>query len=126
MGQSSKLNHSLKMSTTPKDRVVWLEGEAPFASPDSPQSESEQALLQRHQQTFVKLHRGQKMHAESLMWWQLPVMEMGRKANDQECLSKTQGLGEWIGFDCLLVNLSGFHAEAPRAALKPTHQFSGI
>lgn len=60
MGQSSKLNHPLKMSTTPKDRGIWLEVEAPSASPDSPQSGSEQALSRRHQQTFMKLHWGEK------------------------------------------------------------------
>lgn len=63
-----------------------LEGEAPFSCPDSLHSGSEQALPQRHQQTFMKLHRGQKMHVESLMQWQLPVVEMGSKANHQEFL----------------------------------------
>lgn len=100
MGQSSKLNQPLKMSTTPKDRGVWLEGEDPFASPDSPQPGSEQALPRGYQQTFMRLHRGKKIHVESLMQWQLPVMEMGSKAHHQECLSKTQGLGEWVGVDC--------------------------
>lgn len=60
------------------------------------------------------------MHVESLMW-QLPVMEMGNKANHHEWLSKTQGLEEWEGVDYLLVSCSEFHGEAPRAALKPTH-----
>lgn len=80
MGHSSRLNQSLQIPTIPKDRGVWLVGVP------SPQSGSEQASPHEHQQAFMKLCRREKMHAESLMLWQLAVSETGRKANHQECL----------------------------------------
>ena len=86
MGHSSRLNQSLQIPTIPKDRGVWLVGVPPFASPASLQSGCEQASPHEHQQAFMKLCRREKMHAESLMLWQLAVSETGRKANHQECL----------------------------------------